>query len=85
MYNKKSLGKWLLYPESVPTNDGDVTCTVPANITDVLRLRTKRNVFGNGDEETDNDDEWVVAPQTEKGADGKTKTYVEMVRKYYIY
>ncbi|CAG7719954.1 unnamed protein product [Allacma fusca] len=71
--NKKAQGKWLLYPESVPSVDGDVTCTVPPNFIDVLHLRTKRSA-----DAEDEEDEWVVAPQKETGADGKTKTYVLM-------
>ena len=72
--NKRPQGKWLLYPESNPMVEGDVVCKVPPDSIDVLHLRTKRSVSSE-----DAEDEWVVAAQTERGADGRTKTYVEMV------
>lgn len=66
--NGKAQGKWLLYPEAGPVLDGDGQCSPAKEVTDVLHLRTKRET------------ETVITPQKEVDVDGKTRTFVEMVR-----
>jgi hypothetical protein len=67
--NKKRQGKWLLYLEQPPVLDGDGNCSLPADVTDVLNLRSKRET------------ERIIAPQTERDVHGKLRTFVEMVSK----